>query len=158
MRIRSSVIVLFVQRMNSIQNTRMAKAARRVTSGSRINSAADDPAGFSISEKLRARIRGMSVSVRNSENAVSLVQPAVAVQASGANDDTTDRKALDAKYRQVVEELGDIATKTRYNGRVLLDGSLDDGQAGAFFYSEDYLAGGSGETTGYANMGGLRCP
>jgi flagellin len=120
----------------------MAQATRRLSSGQRINSAADDPAGLAISEKMRAQIRGLTVASRNCEDAISVVQTAegamgeshailqrmreLAVQAaSDTNDDSVDRVALDAEYQQLLEELGDISGQTKFNGRSLLNGSAD---------------------------------
>ena len=121
----------------------MAKAMRRLSSGQRIGSAADDPAGFAISEKMRAQIRGLAVAVRNCEDAISLVQTAegamnemhailqrmreIALQAASDTNDDMDRAALDAEYQQLLEELGDITKQARFNGRALLDGSAAAG-------------------------------
>ena len=157
MRIKNSVVSLFAERLYGIHNNRIAKSVKRLSTGKRINSAADNPAGFTIAEKMRARIRGMSIASQNSVNAISLVQTAenalssthnllqrmreLAVQAaSDTYDDITDRHALDVEYQQLVAELGDIAAKTRYNGMTLLDGSLDQDVYGTFHYSPNSIA------------------
>lgn len=157
MRIKNSIVSLFAERLYGIHNNRIAKSVKRLSTGKKINSAADNPAGFTIAEKMRARIRGMSIASQNSVNAISLVQTAenalssthnllqrmreLAVQAaSDTYEDMTDRHALDTEYQQLVAELGDIATKTRYNGMTLLDGSLDEDVFGTFHYASDSIA------------------
>lgn len=142
MRINTNTSAMFAYRQYNIWNARMAKAARRLSSGLRINSASDDPAGLAISEKMRAQIRGLNMAARNCEDAISVTQTAegamgeahailqrmreLAVQAaSDTNDDEVDRAALNAEYQQLLEELGDIAKQTKYNGRPLLDGSAE---------------------------------
>ncbi len=140
--INTNTSAMFAYRQYNIWNARMAKAVQRLSSGLRINSAADDPAGLAISEKMRAQIRGLNMAARNCEDAISVTQTAegamgethailqrmreLAVQAaSDTNDDAVDRAALNAEYQQLLEELGDIAKQTNYNGRPLLDGSAD---------------------------------
>jgi len=144
LRIANNVSAIFAHRQYTIWNNRLAKAMRRLSSGQRIGSAADDPAGFAISEKMRAQIRGLAVAVRNCEDAISLVQTAegamnemhailqrmreIALQAaSDTNDDGVDRAALNAEYQQLLKELDDITKQTRFNGRALLDGSAAAG-------------------------------
>jgi len=142
LRIRNNISALFTHRQYTLWNNRLAQTVRRLSSGQRINSAADDPAGLAISEKMRAQIRGLAVASRNCEDAISLVQTAegamgeshailqrmreLAVQAaSDTNDDSVDRAALDAEYQQLLKELEDISGQTRFNGRSLLDGSAE---------------------------------
>ncbi|MGI5919068.1 MAG: flagellin, partial [Christensenellales bacterium] len=76
MRIRNSLIALFIQRIYNGHNNAMSKATGRISSGARINSAADDAAGLAISEKVRARIRSLKAAMRSSEDGVSLIQTA----------------------------------------------------------------------------------
>jgi len=139
MRIRNSLIALFIQRVYSSHNDAMSKATGRISSGSRINSAADDAASLAISEKVRARIRGLKAAVRCSEDGVSLIQTAegalssvhamlqrmreLAVQAASDTNDDIDRGALDKEYQQLLQEMNDIARQTRFNGRLLLGGA-----------------------------------
>ena len=143
MRIANNVSAIFAHRQYTIWNNRLAQAARRLSSGQRIVSAADDPAGLAISEKMRAQIRGLAVAARNCEDAISLVQTAegamnemhailqrmreIALQAASDTNDGIDRAALDAEYQQLLKELGDITGQTRFNGRALLDGSTAAG-------------------------------
>ncbi len=116
------------------------KSLEKLSSGLRINRAADDAAGLAISEGLRAQIGGLKVAVRNAQDGVSVVQTAegaltethsilqrmrdLAVQAAndGALSDTDKAKA-DAEFQALKSELDDIANKTTFNGTKLLDGS-----------------------------------
>jgi flagellin len=141
MRINHNISAMFAHRQYVLWNNRMAQAVRRLSSGQRINSAADDPAGLAISEKMRAQIRGLHVASRNCEDAISVVQTAegamgethailqrmreLAVQAASDTNDGVDRDALNAEYQQLLEELDDISKQTQFNGRSLLDGSAD---------------------------------
>ena len=139
MRIRNSLIALFIQRIYGRHNDAMSEATGRISSGSRINSAADDAAGLAISEKVRARIRSMQAAMRSSEDGVSLIQTTegalssvhamlqrmreLAVQAASDTNDDIDRGALDKEYQQLLHEINDIARQTRFNGRLLLGGA-----------------------------------
>jgi flagellin len=141
MRINNNIMAMNTHRQYMKNNNSMAGAAKKLSSGYRINTAADDAAGLAISEKMRAQIRGLEMASKNSQDAISLVQTAegaleetdsilqrmreLAVQAaSDTNEDTVDRDALDAEYQQLVLELDDIADNTAFNGKTLLDGSF----------------------------------
>jgi flagellin len=133
----------------SITDGQMAKSLEKLSSGFRINRAADDAAGLAISEGLRAQVGGLKVAVRNAQDGVSVVQTAegaltethsilqrmrdLSVQA--ANDgslDTNAKAAADSEYQQLALELDDISSKTSFNGVKLLDGSFaKDFQVGA---------------------------
>ncbi len=129
----------------------MSKAMLRISSGYRINSAADDPAGLAISEKMRAQIRGLNMAAKNIQDGISLVQTAegalnethamiqrmreLAVEA--ANDTLTDedRKQLDLEFQELKKEIQRVSTDTEFNTKTLLNGDHEkDGikiQAGA---------------------------
>ncbi|MEU2348218.1 flagellin [Modestobacter sp. NPDC049651] len=125
--------------LSSTQNS-MNKSLEKLSSGFRINRAADDAAGLAISEGLRSQIGGLKVAVRNSQDGISVVQTAegaltethsilqrmrdLAVQAAndGALKDTDKAKA-DKEFQQLSKELDDISGKTTFNGTKLLDGS-----------------------------------
>ena len=141
MRINNNIMAINTHRQYMKNNNTMAAAAKKLSSGYRINTAADDAAGLAISEKMRAQIRGLEMASKNSQDAISLVQTAegaleetdailqrmreLAVQASSdTNEDTVDRAALDAEYQQLVHELDDIASNTAFNGKTLLDGTF----------------------------------
>ena len=110
-----------------------------MSSGFRINQAADDAAGLAISENLRGQIRGMKQASRNSEDGVSLVQVAegglnemsnmlirlreLGVQAASDTIGDTERKFLDVEYQQLKSEMQRISEVTKFNGRDLLNGT-----------------------------------
>ena len=141
MRINNNIMAMNTHRQYAANNNNVAKATEKLSSGFRINKAGDDAAGLAISEKMRAQIRGLQMASKNSEDAISLVQTAegaltethsilqrmreLAVQsASDTNDDTVDRAALNAEFTELKAEIDDIATKTAFNGKKLLDGSF----------------------------------
>lgn len=114
----------------------------RLSSGYRINSAADDPAGLAISEKMRAQIRGINVASRNCSDQISKYQTAegnlqtvhdimqrmneLSVQAASDTNESLDRKALDAEYQELLKELADIGGVASFNDQKLFDGSGRD--------------------------------
>ena len=119
----------------------MSKAMLRISSGYRINSAADDPAGLAISEKMRAQIRGLNMEAKNIQDGISLVQTAegalnethamiqrmreLAVEA--ANDTLTDddRKKLDLEFQELKKEIQRTSTDTEFNTKTLLNGDYE---------------------------------
>jgi flagellin len=141
MRINNNIMALNTHRQYSINNNNAAKSTEKLSSGYRINRAGDDAAGLAISEKMRAQIRGLNMASKNSNDAISLVQTAegaltethsilqrmreLAVQAaSDTNDNDVDRAALDAEFQELKKEIDDIAGKTAFNGKKLLDGTF----------------------------------
>jgi flagellin len=117
---------------------------RRLSSGLRINSAKDDAAGLAISDRMTSQIRGLNQAVRNSNDAISLMQVAdgaldetvdalqrmreLAVQA--ANDTYTyqDRQDLQKEVNQLISEINRIADTTQFNGQLLIQGSFSGGK------------------------------
>ena len=140
LRINTNVQALNAQRNLGINTGMLNKSLERLSSGMRINKAADDAAGLAISETLRAQIRGMNQAVANSQDGINLIQTAegglnettnilqrireLAVQA--ANDTYTqgDRQKIQTEVDQLQQELTRIAGTTQFNGRTLLDGSV----------------------------------
>lgn len=116
----------------------MSRAMLRISSGYRINSAADDPAGLAISEKMRAQIRGLNMAAKNIQDGISLVQTAegalnethdmiqrmreLAIEA--ANDTLTDddRQKLELEFQELKKEIQRISTDTEFNTKTLLNG------------------------------------
>jgi flagellin len=115
------------------------KTVERLSSGLRINRAADDAAGLSISEKLGNQVRGLNQAQRNAQDAISLIQTAegalnnshailsrmreLAVQAASDTLTTADRVSIQAEAAQLISELSRIANTTQFNTKVLLDGT-----------------------------------
>lgn len=133
-----------IQALNAYRNLYQNQAAtsknlERLSSGLRINRAADDAAGLAISEKMRSQIRGLKQAERNSLDGISLMQTAegamtevhsmlqrmreLAVQAANDTNTTEDRGAIQKEIDQLLLEIDSIASKTEFNTRKLLDGS-----------------------------------
>jgi flagellin len=141
LQINTNVAAMNAYRNLSITDGQMAKSLEKLSSGFRINRAADDAAGLAISEGLRAQIGGLKVAVRNTQDAVSVVQTAegaltethailqrqrdLAVQAANGSNDANSLDALQAEFDQLNTELTRIADKTTFNNVNLLDGSFD---------------------------------
>ena len=139
LRITTNVASLNAQK--NLVNTSHAldQSLARLSSGYRINQAADDAAGLAISENLRAQIRGLGQANRNSNDGVSLVQIAegglnevsnmlirlreLAIQASSDTIGDVERKFLDVEYQQLKSEMQRISEVTAFNGYDLLNGS-----------------------------------
>ncbi len=140
LRINNNIAAFNAYRNLSVTDGQMSKSLEKLSSGYRINRAADDAAGLAISEGLRAQIGGLKVAVRNAQDGISVVQTAegaltethsilqrmrdLAVQASndGAQN-ASSKAAANAEFQQLAQELDDIAGKTTFNGTKLLDGS-----------------------------------
>lgn len=133
-----------IQALNAYRNlyqnqSATSKNLERLSSGLRINRAADDAAGLAISEKMRSQIRGLKQAERNSLDGISLMQTAegamtevhsmlqrmreLAVQAANDTNTTEDRGAIQKEIDQLKLEIDSIASKTEFNTRKLLDGS-----------------------------------
>jgi flagellin len=150
LRINQNIAAMNSYRNLSVTDGQMAKSLEKLSSGFRINRAADDAAGLAISEGLRSQVGGLKVAVRNAQDGISVVQTAegaltethsilqrmrdLAVQASndGAVTDVDKAKA-DKEFQQLALELDDIANNTKFNGNALLDGTFSgkDFQVGA---------------------------
>ena len=145
MRINNNITAINSHRQYGINNLNLGKNIEKLSSGFRVNRAADDAAGLAISEKMRAQIRGLNMASKNSQDAVSLVQTAeggmqtiqdilqrmreLAVQArSDTNHVQVDRDALDKEIEELKSEINDIASSTQFNKMNLLDGSVNSGQ------------------------------
>lgn len=139
LRISTNVASINAQQSLRRTNLNMDRSLARLSSGYRINQAADDAAGLAISENLRGQIRGMKQASRNSEDGVSLVQVAegglnevssilirlreLGVQAASDTVGDVERKFLDVEYQQLKSEIQRISEVTEFNGRDLLNGT-----------------------------------
>ena len=140
MRINNNLMAMNAQRYLGVNNANTQKSIEKLSSGYRINRAGDDAAGLSISEKMRAQIRGLKMASKNSQDAISLIQTAegalnethsilqrmreLAVQASTDTNENVDRTALQDEIDQLIAEVNRIADETQFNGKTLLDGTL----------------------------------
>jgi flagellin len=137
--ISTNLASLNAQRNLAVNQGALDRSVQRLSSGLRINQAADDAAGLSISERLRAFTGSMHQAIRNAQDGVSLIQTTegsltqigsiltrmreLATQAASGTLDATARAALDTEYRQLISEIDRIANVTEFNGVRLLDGS-----------------------------------
>src|SRR5213595_2753517 len=138
LRIQNNVEAFNAHRNLSATEDRLATSMERLSSGYRINRAADDAAGLAISEKLRGQIRGLAQAQRNAQDAVSLVQTAegalnevhsmlqrvrdLAVQFNNGTLATADKAAITAEVAQLCAEISRIGGDTKFNGIALLSG------------------------------------
>jgi len=129
-----------VAQKNMDQNTKsMDQALERISSGLRINSAADDAAGSAIAAKMESQVRSLGVAIRNANDAISLTQTAegalgevenilqrireLTVQAGNSTLNDTDRSQIQAEVNALSSEIDAISRRTNFNGVNLLDGS-----------------------------------
>jgi flagellin len=139
LRIATNVSSLTSQRHLRETRELLDRSLERLSSGYRINRAGDDAAGLAISEKLRAKTRGLVQAQRNASDGISLIQVAegglnevqnilvrlreLGVQAASDTIGSRERKYLDLEYQSLKEELDRIANGTEFNGTYLLDGT-----------------------------------
>ena len=139
MRIYHNIPALTAYNALNSTNTAMEKTIEKLSTGLRINSAADDAAGFAISEKMRAQISGLEIAVRNTQDATSMLQTAegalgetnsmlqrmreLAVQASNDTLTSQDRSYIQLEINQLADQIDRIAKTTQFNKKRLLDGS-----------------------------------
>src|ERR1051325_11506518 len=152
LRIQNNVEAFNAHRQLTGTATKAASSMEKLSSGYRINRAADDAAGLAISEKLRAQIGGLQQAQRNAQDAVSLVQTAegamsevhamlgrvrdLAVQFNNGTLSASDKSAITAEVAQLCAEISRIGSQTKFNGISLLTGNgtitfqigTDDGQ------------------------------
>jgi len=139
MRISTNVASLNAQKNLGMTQRSMNTSMARLSSGMRINQAADDAAGLAISENLKAQIRGLRQANRNANDGISLVQVAegslnevssmlirlreLGVQAASDTIGDTERKFLDVEYQQLKSEIQRVTESTNFNGYDLLNGT-----------------------------------
>jgi flagellin len=142
MRINTNIAAL--NSYNQLKNTQnnLSKSLQRLSSGKRINGAADDAAGLAISEKMKAQTSGLAMAQRNAQDGISMIQTAegalkeshsilqrmreLAVQSANDTNTNADRFEIQKEVNQLTEELTRIGDNTEFNTQKLLDGSLTD--------------------------------
>ncbi|AKO93703.1 flagellin [Priestia filamentosa] len=140
MRINHNIAALNTYNKLGVSNNAMSKNMEKLSSGLRINRAGDDAAGLSISEKMRAQIRGLDQASKNAQDGISLLQTAegglnethdilqrmneLATQAANGTLEPDDRKAISDELNQLTDEVDRIANSANFNEKHLLDGSL----------------------------------
>lgn len=141
--INQNVAALTAYRGMAVASAAVAKSMGRLSSGLRINTAADDAAGLAISEKMRAQIRGLQIASRNAQDAISMIQTAegaliethsmvqrireLVIQAGNGTVSESDRRAIQDEIDQLIEEITGVSDRTEFNGMKLLDGSKGAG-------------------------------
>jgi flagellin len=164
--------------LNNTSNA-LSTSMQRLSSGFRINSAADDAAGLAISEKMTAQIGGLNQASQNAQDGISMLQTAegamnevqsmmqrmrdLSVQAASDTNSQPERADIDLELEQLRQEINNTSTRTQFNGQVLLDGSLTSQQAatpwdtGSSATGGELLAGAflSGDTTGSSTVAGI---
>src|SRR4029453_11190883 len=146
-RINTNVDAFTAQRNLSSTGSVYSKSVQKLSSGLRINSASDDAAGLAISEKLRAQVRGLAQAQRNSQDGISMIQTGegalnettsmlqrmreLAVQASNTTLRPPDRTSINTELEQLKVEIDGISSRTKFNGKGLLDGSMVTSLGGA---------------------------
>ncbi len=162
--IATNVAAINAQRNLSVTGIKMGKVLEKLSSGFRINRAADDAAGLGISEKMRAQIRGSSQAVRNAQDGISMLQTAegamdevhsivqrmreLAVQAANGTyaENGAERTSIGQEILQLKNEIDRIASSTKFNGQNLLTGTL----SGSLDAASEFEVGVQLNTTGGA--------
>ena len=144
--VQHNMTAMNANRQLGISTSALAKSTEKLSSGYRINRAADDAAGLAISEKMRSQIRGLDQASTNASDGISMIQTAegalneshsilqrmreLAVQAANGTETDSDRGNIQDEIEQLQEELDRIAEDTEFNTMKLLDGSLSASSAG----------------------------
>ena len=144
--VQHNMTAMNANRQLGISTSALAKSTEKLSSGYRINRAADDAAGLAISEKMRSQIRGLDQASTNASDGISMIQTAegalneshsilqrmreLAVQAANGTETDDDRGNIQDEIEQLQEELDRIASDTEFNTMKLLDGSLSAASAG----------------------------
>ncbi|MCG7384101.1 flagellin FliC [Paenibacillus sp. ACRRY] len=140
--INTNVGAINANRNLNFNNSNMSKTMEKLSSGYRINRAADDAAGLAISEKMTYQINGLNQAQRNAQDGISLLQTAegdltevhsmlqrmntLANQSANGTYDDTDRANIQAEVDELVKEIDRITTNSKFNGVSLLDGTNTD--------------------------------
>ncbi|CAK0772152.1 flagellin [Gammaproteobacteria bacterium] len=161
--INTNVASLFSQRSLGKSQDALQTSLQRLSSGLRINSAKDDAAGMSISERMSSQINGLDQATRNANDGISLSQTGegglndiatslqrlrtLAVQSANASNTTVDRSAIQTEAKQLTAEIDRIGSQTNFNGIKLLDGS---------FKTQKFQIGANANETISVGMGNAR--
>ena len=140
--VRTNTMALNAYRQLGMNNSAVSKSLEKLASGYRINRAGDDAAGLAISEKMKAQITGLETAAANAQDGISLIQTAegnlnevhdmlnrmveLATKSANGTYTSTERDALQAEVDQLLDEIDRISQSANFNGRKLLDGSMED--------------------------------
>ncbi len=134
--INTNLNSLNAQRNTGASQTALALSMQRLSSGLRVNSAKDDPAGLAIAERMTAQVRGMNVGIRNANDGISMSQTAegamgkvvdslqrmreLSVQSANATNSNTDKDSLDKEFGELAKEIQRVLGGTTFNGKHML--------------------------------------
>ena len=138
--VNTNIGSLNAQRSLAESSRELSTAMERLSSGKKINSAADDAAGFAIAERMTAQIRGLNMATKNANDGLAMLSTVenatndvtdmlqrvreLAVQAANDTNSTTDRQYLQKEVDSLLNEINRVASQTVYNDKVALDGTL----------------------------------
>jgi len=142
--INTNTISLSTQNNLTNSQNALATSIQRLSSGLKINTAADDPAGLAIASRMQSQVNGLNQATQNAQNGVSMLQTAdgglasttallqsmrtLAVEAANGTNSSTDLASLQTEITQLQAQIGDVANNTQYNGTALLDGTATNTQ------------------------------
>lgn len=134
--VNTNLFSLNAQRQLNHSQSSLSTSMQRLSSGLRINSAADDAAGLAISQRMNAQVRGMNVAIRNANDGISLAQTAdgalasvgdslqrmreLAVQSRNSTNSDSDKESLNLEFGQLASEIGRVLGGTTFNGKSIL--------------------------------------
>ena len=150
LRIQNNIEAFNTHRQLTATSMQASKSMEKLSSGYRINRAADDAAGLGISEKMRGQIGGLAQAQRNAQDGISLVQTAegalgevhsmlqrvrdLKVQLNNGTLDDNDKASIGSEVQEIAKEIGDITTQTKFNGSAVFTGTSFSFQVGANTY------------------------
>ena len=138
--INTNVSSLTAQRALAESNAELETAMERLSTGRKINSAADDAAGLAMTQRMTAQVKGLAMAVKNANDGQALTQSIegalgevsdmlqrmreLALQAANGTNSSADRTFLQSEVNLLIQEISRVATNTRYNGELILDGTF----------------------------------
>lgn len=171
MQINTNLAALNAHRNLSNTQNDLSKSLEKLSSGLRINRAADDAAGLAISEGLRSQVNGLNVAARNAQDGISVIQTAegaltevhsilqrvrdLAVQAGNDSNNAESRKAITTEVTALVDELGRIGDTTNFNGINLLDATAGSTGNGVMSFQIGAGTGGDSQISLDLSQGGI---
>jgi flagellin len=160
--INTNIKSMVAQNAMTVNNRTLSKAMEQLSTGKRINSAADDAAGLAISSRMTAQIKALDQSVRNANDGISMMQTAegatkeitnmlqrmreLSVQAANDSYSSTDRSAIAGEVTQLTAEITRVATNTQWNGMSILSG-------GTAYATMTFQVGTEGDATSAVTVG-----
>ena len=160
--INTNVKSMIAQNAMTVNNRTLSKAMEQLSTGKRINSAADDAAGLAIGNRMTAQIKALDQSVRNANDGISMMQTAegatkeitnmlqrmreLSVQAANDSYSSTDRTAIAGEVTQLTAEITRVATNTQWNGMSILGGL-------AAYSAMTFQVGTEGDATSAVTVG-----